>query len=231
VAIAFFDFDRTLIAANSGPLWIRSELKLGNISRWQAVRAGVWFTRYSLGFAAIETAVEAAIATLAGSPEEALKSRTRQFYLDQLQSLYRPGARTALLKHRERGDRLVLLTSSSLYLSELVAEDLHLDGILCNRFEVDERGIYTGRVKGTLCFGEGKRQHAEAFALQSGIPLSECTFYTDSYADFPLMEVVGTPIAVNPDRRLRREALRRGWKVVDWGSPAANLPSGSFASQ
>ncbi|HYO51846.1 hypothetical protein [Archangium sp.] len=48
-----------------------------------------------------------------------------------------------------------------------------------------------------------------------------CAFYTESYSDLPVMEVVGRPMDVHPDRRLRREALRRGWPVVDWGEPGA----------
>jgi len=106
-------------------------------------------------------------------------------------------------------------------MAELVARDLTLDAVLCNRLEVDAAGVYTGRPLGEVCFGDGKRSYAQAYASQAGVPLSACAFYTDSYSDLPVMEVVGRPVAVHPDRRLRREALRRGWPVVDWGSPAA----------
>lgn len=219
MAIAFFDFDRTLIAANSGPLWVRTELKLGHLTRWQALRAATWLAAYSVGFAGLDVAVQRAIATLAGTRERDLRERTERFYRSQLSSLYRPGARRALDQHRQRRDKLVLLTSSSLYLSELVASDLNLDDVLCTRFEVDPEGIYTGRVLGTLCFGDGKRILAESFAEQSKVTLEECAFYTDSYADLPVLKAVGRAVAVNPDRRLRREARRRGWEVVDWGNP------------
>jgi phosphoserine phosphatase len=61
---------------------------------------------------------------------------------------------------------------------------------------------------------------AESFAREANVGLGECAFYTDSYADLPVLKAVGRPVAVNPDRRLRREATRRGWEVVDWGSPS-----------
>jgi phosphoserine phosphatase len=115
----------------------------------------------------------------------------------------------------------VLLTSSSGHLSELVARELLLDAVLCNRFEVDEEGLHTGRPLGEVCFGLGKRFYAQRYADEAGVSLSACVFYTDSYSDLPVMEVVGRPVAVHPDRRLRREALRRGWPVVSWGVPGA----------
>ena len=97
--------------------------------------------------------------------------------------------------------------------------DLQLDGVLCNRFQVRD-GVHTGESEGELCFGAGKLRYAEAYARQTGVSLRDCTFYTDSYSDLPVLEQVGAPVLVNPDRRLRREARARGWRVVEWGGPA-----------
>lgn len=219
MAIAFFDLDRTIFAANSGSLWIKSELGLGHISRFQALRASFWVLRYQLGFASIEDALLRAISFLAGTGEREIRDRTTEFYRMQLRQLFRPGARQALEGHRQQGDQLVLLTSSSNYLSELVSEELKLDDYLCNRFEVDARGLHTGKLLGDLCYGAGKLSFAKAFAASRGVALADCTFYTDSFSDLPVLKAVGRPVAVNPDRRLRAEARRRGWKVVDWGVP------------
>ena len=223
MSVAFFDLDKTLIAVNSGTLWIRRELALRHITRLQALRAAAWLARYHLGFVSMEDALLRAITQLAGTRAEPIARRTEAFYAEQLRVLYRPGALEALERHRRAGDRLVLLTSSSGYLSELVARELRLDAVLCNRFEVDAEGLHTGRPLGGLCFGAGKLAHAEQYLRELGgdVRLSDCTFYTDSYSDLPVMAAVGKPVAVNPDPRLRREALRRGWPVVDWGMPAA----------
>jgi HAD superfamily hydrolase (TIGR01490 family) len=225
MSVAFFDLDKTLLSVNSGTLWVRRELALGHISRMQALRASLWIARYHLGFVSMQDALLAAIAHLAGSSAQAVQQRTNAFYEEKVRPLYRPGALRALEEHRGAGDRLVLLTSSSGYLSELVSRDLRLDAILCNRFEVDEQGLHTGRPLGAVCFGPGKRTHAEGYAREAGVALSACSFYTDSYSDLPVMEVVGRPVAVHPDYRLRREALRRGWPVVDWGVPGPSAPS------
>lgn len=225
MSVAFFDLDKTLLAVNSGTLWVRRELALGHITWMQALRASLWIIRYHLGFVSMQDEMRAAIAQLAGTPVQPILERTIAFYEEQVRPLYRPGALRALEEHRGAGERLVLLTSSSGYLSELVARDLHLDAILCNRFEVDSQGRHTGRPVGEVCYGTGKRIHAERYANEVGVPLSACAFYTDSYADLPVLEVVGRPVAVHPDQRLRREALRRGWPVVDWGVPTARAPA------
>ncbi len=219
VSIAFFDFDETLIVGNSGNLWIRRELRSGHINRLQALRAASWMVRYRLGFASMEEALRTAIRSLAGTPEGTLRQRTRDFYQEEVRRLYRAGALEAVEQHRARGDACVLLTASSLYLSELVSAELHLDAVLCNRFQV-RGGLHTGELEGELCFGAGKLRYAEGYAERRGVPLSACTFYTDSYSDLPVLERVGTPVVVNPDRRLRREAKARGWRVVEWGGPA-----------
>lgn len=217
MSIAFFDLDKTLLSVNSGSLWIRRELELGHISRLQALHASWWLARYHLGFVSMQDALVRAISFLEGTVEAHLRERTIAFYEERVRSRFRPGALRALEEHRKQGDRLVLLTSSTGHLSELVARDLGLDAVLCNRFEVDDAGLHTGRPLGEVCFGIGKRFYAQRYADEAGVPLSACAFYTDSYSDLPVMEVVGRPVAVHPDRRLRREALRRGWPVVSWG--------------
>ncbi|HET9037243.1 MAG TPA: HAD family hydrolase [Myxococcaceae bacterium] len=226
-AIAFFDFDETLIVGNSGQLWIRRELREGNITPTQFLRAAVWMFRYKLGWASMDDALRTAIGSLRGQSEQALRERTRAFYETEVRTLYRTGARPALERHRAQGDAIVLLTASSIYLSELVAEELGFDDVLCNRFEIDEAGAHTGRPVGNLCFGAGKLEYAEAYARQRGVSLSDCWFYTDSYSDLPVLERLGHPVVVNPDPRLRREAERRGWPVEWWGEALSGADPGA----
>lgn len=220
MAIAFFDLDLTILARNSGTLWVKSELRTGHITRWQALKAFAWLTRYHLGFARLEDALLESISSLAGKLEKDVLARTRAFYEAEVRPLVRPGAQAAIERHRAQGDLLWLLTSSSNYLSEAVAAQLSLHGALCNRFEVDATGRYTGQPAGALCYGPGKVEVAKAFAKEKGVPLAECAFYSDSTSDLPMLEAVGHPVAVNPDPRLRRIALRRKWPVEDWGTPA-----------
>lgn len=221
MGIAFFDLDKTVLAVNSGRLWVQREVALGNLRRRQALQAGYWLVRYELGFASAEEMVAQAVAQTRGSRGDVLQARTEAFYRDEVRPTFRPGALQALAEHRRQGDTLTLLTSSSGYLSELVAEELGFDRVCCNRLEVDGAGLHTGKVEGRICFGAGKLDYARAEAQAASVPLSACAFYTDSFSDLPVLAQVGRPVAVNPDPRLKREARRRGWPVVDWGRPPA----------
>lgn len=218
MGIAFFDLDRTLISRNSGALWLKKEIRERRLGPADALRGLFGLLRYSLGYVELESLMLLAISRLAGGSEEEMRRRVNEFYEQEVRTLYRPGAHSALRAHRERGDRLVLLTTASVYLSELVAEALGLDGILCNRFEVDARGIFSGHPAGPVCYGPGKLVYARRYAEQHGVSLDRCTFYTDSLADLPVLEVVGRPVAVNPDPRLKRIAVARGWPIEDWGA-------------
>ncbi len=217
--IAFFDLDKTILSVNSGVLWVRREVALGHLSKRTALRAMVWLARYQLGFASAEQMVAEAVAHISGTSASELHERTIRFFHAEVKQTYRPGALAAITEHRAAGDALVLLTSSTNYLAELAAEELKFDSVLCNRLEVDAAGRHTGRVVGRVCFGEGKLEHALAEAARRAVPLEACAFYTDSFSDRSVLEQVKLPVAVNPDPRLRRHAVRRGWRVVDWGEP------------
>ena len=220
--IAFFDLDKTLISRNSATLWIRFERRAGRVTRTQTLQALAWVLRYSVGAVSdMSDPIRRSVASLAGQREDELRERARVFYEELVRPLYRPGALAALREHREAGDRLVLLTSSSNYVSEQVSRDLGLDHFVCNRFEVDPAGRYTGRAIEPLCFGSGKVELAERYAGEIGLRLADAAFYTDSHSDLPMLEAVGRPVTVHPDPRLRRLARRRGWPTVDWGVPPA----------
>jgi len=216
VALALFDLDRTVLSVNSAKLWITAEMEAGFITRWQAMRAAAWIGTYHAGFTRLDKLVEEAIATLAGAREEDVRARTEGFYTRRIASTYRPGALETIQRHREAGDTVALLTTSSTYLCAPVLRHLGLEHALCNRFEVVE-GVFTGKAAGPLCYAAGKVTHAQAFAEAQGAALAEATFYTDSMSDLPMLEAVGKPVAVNPDPRLRRLAQKRGWPVMDWG--------------
>jgi HAD superfamily hydrolase (TIGR01490 family) len=219
MALAFFDLDRTLLAVNAGQLWVKREMRLGYIGRWQATKAAAWLFGYHLGFSRVEHVLEGAIASLAGGREEEIAARTRVFYAEEVAATYRPRARDVVEAHRAKGDTLALLSSTSIYLAEPVLAALGIEHALCNRFEVKD-GLFTGRPLGPLCFGAGKAVHARDLAERLGERMDDATFYTDSASDLGVMELVGTPVAVNPDPTLARVARKRGWRVEDWGVPA-----------
>jgi HAD superfamily hydrolase (TIGR01490 family) len=216
MALAFFDLDLTLISRNSGTLWVRQELREGRMTPLDAARAAAWLLRYRLGAVGLEEALERSLASVRGTPESELAARVERFYLREVRPLFRREGRVAVDAHRASGDRLVLITAGSSYVGEHVARELGLDHAIGSRLEVDADGRFTGRTDGPLCYGAGKRVLAERYANAHGLSLAAATFYTDSYADLPLLEAVGAPRAVHPDRRLRLHAERSRWPILAW---------------
>ena len=215
-SVAFFDLDRTLISVNSATGWIRREMRLGYLSKRQAMMGAWWIGKYQLGFAHMEEAISDAVATLAGEEEAVVRARTYAFWEEAIAGRIRPGARLAVDRHREQGDHLAILTSSSTYMCEVAGRAFGIEHWGCNRFEVQD-GVFTGTVHQPLCFGAGKVEHARRIADDLGADLEQCAFYTDSYSDLPGLEAVGRPVVVAPDPRLQRLAKARGWEIQDWG--------------
>lgn len=212
---AFFDLDGTLLSVNSAALWLRRERRLGRLRKRDLALAALYLTAYKFSLIDMERAIGEAVSTLRGQSEAELREAMTAFYRDEVSPLAAPGALVAIDQHRDRGDALVLLTSSALYLADAAREQFGLDDVLCTRYSVSD-GLFTGTVQPPVCYGAGKVLYAEAFARERGIDLDGSAFYTDSLTDLPMLLRVGEPYAVNPDPRLRFVARRRGWPVLDW---------------
>ncbi|RAL25492.1 HAD-IB family hydrolase [Lujinxingia litoralis] len=216
---AFFDLDRTLIRVNSAFLYAKHERRAGRISKRQFLKASAWMALYHLSVVDIERAFAEAVRHYRGQSADELHERTRVFFDHHVLPTVQPGSRAALEHHRSQDHPLVLLTASSPFLSKLAAEHWELDAWLSNQFPIDEQGLLCGTFERPICYGKGKVHHAEHWARQAGVDLDASYFYTDSYSDLPMLRRVGHPRVVNPDPRLRKEALRRGWTIEDWSRP------------
>ena len=216
MTIAFFDLDRTLIDVNSGLLWARHERKQGHISREQMARAIFWTALYHLAAIDMETAMTRALDHYRGVDAGELDRRTRTWFERDVAPRLRPAAGRAVEEHRSRGDALVILTNSSSFEARAAAERWRFDDFLANQFPTDTTGRLTGAFEPPLCYGRGKVARAEAWARARSVDLRDCTFYSDSYSDLPMLERVGRPRVVNPDPRLRLAARRRRWPILTW---------------
>jgi HAD superfamily hydrolase (TIGR01490 family) len=211
---AFFDLDRTLITINSAKEWFRQEREQGRISRRQTLEAAGWLGLYGLGLMEGRLALGRAARTVAGDSEAALIERTEAFFGEIVKPAYAPGGLDAVREHQEAGEPVVLLTSASNYLAQLVVRDLGLDGALAMELEVED-GLFTGGIQ-RFCFGAGKVEQAELWLAERQLDIGDCAFYTDSITDAPMLSQVGRPYVVQPDARLARAARRQGWPVLDW---------------
>lgn len=213
--IAFFDLDWTILTVNSGYAWMSSEFRQGRISRWQFLQAIGYTIGYRLNLIDMHDAHRKALGTVVGQREDELRDRTVEWYLREVVSKVSLDAKRVIEAHRGAGHYLVLLTSASSYEAKVAAEDLRFDAHFGSRYHV-ESGLFTGELVLPLCYGEGKSIYAERLGRQMNCHLRDAYFYSDSGSDIDLLRKVGYPRAVNPDPRLRGEARRRSWPILNW---------------
>ena len=181
------------------------------------VQAIYYMIRYALGWVEnLETAFDIAMSQYKGVSADLLRTQTRAWFKAEVLPRTRPLARSTLARHRSAGKRCVLASSTTQFAAEAAREAFGLNDAVCTNLEIDAGGCLTGRAT-AVAFGRGKAARVREWAQKHAVPLERCTFYTDSFADAALLAQVGTPVCVNPDRRLRALAKECGWRVEDWG--------------
>src|SRR5438093_5573273 len=187
--------------------------RTGQARRRDMARTLYYLARYRLGLRAAERALGASMAWISGRVEELVQRDCEAWYARTVRPYIYPAMAAAVEAHRRAGHVTAILTSATRYLAEPLAADLGIDHVLFTGLVVRD-GLFTGEPVHPVCYGKGKIYWAERFAAAQGVDLARSYFYTDSITDLPLLERVGEPRVVNPDPRLRRTAVRRGWPVL-----------------
>lgn len=128
-----------------------------------------------------------------------------------------PGTERLAQMHIAAGQQVWLVTATPVQLAQILAKRFGFTGALGTVAEVKD-GKFTGRLVGDILHGPGKTHAVAALATIEGLDLQRCTAYSDSANDLPMLSMVGTPVAINPDRTLRRIAAERGWLIRDYRS-------------
>ena len=210
---AFFDLDRTIVRGNTGALYLRDLHRDGHISLVRLLQLSWVLLRYKFAMVDMASLLGRGAKMLEGTSEAELRARCHALFESKIRPLVSHAAIEAVKEHQRLGHIVVLLTAQSSYIAEPVCEMLDIQYALCTRLEAKE-GVFTGRLDGPACYGEGKCIWARQFADTHDINISSSYFYTDSFSDLPMLELVGEKRAVNPDPRLSLEAIRRGWTVL-----------------
>jgi HAD superfamily hydrolase (TIGR01490 family) len=217
---AFFDLDRTLVACNTGRLFLKDLRSRGEISLARVVRALGWMLKYHFSLIDIESMALKILEGVRGHKEVDFEEHCRRLVEGDVLPRLLPDGLRKIAEHRAEGHLVAILSTSPTYIARPVAEKLGMDDVLSTQLEV-EGGLFTGRVVGPACFGRGKVHWAELLGSKRSLDLDKSWFYTDSYTDLPMLERVGHRVIVNPDPRLRRAARQRGWSVENWAEVAA----------
>jgi HAD superfamily hydrolase (TIGR01490 family) len=212
---AFFDLDRTVIRRSSALALAPAFRRHGLISRLDLAKSAFWQVLFVLRGASAErvrAAAEDGMRILDGFSVEDMRRLVGDAMEPVLRPLVYEEPLALLRRHRERGERVYIVSATLQEIVELVAEDLGFDGAIGSTCEIVD-GVYTGRSL-RAAHGVGKADALRELAAAEGIDLAASTAYSDSYSDVPFLEAVGYPVAANPDPKLRRIARERGWKIV-----------------
>ena len=234
-SIAFFDFDGTLIRHDSGVVVALPSARRGLLRPRIFVELVATWLLSKIGLRTRRDAMRVGFRCYAGFTLADLRGIVDDLYERYLKPDLSPATIARVRAHRAAGDRLVILTASAFFLAEPVARDLGFDELVGTRLVfAGER--CTGAVEGDIVDGTAKLAAARVIAERAGVDLARCTFYSDHVADLPLLEAVGTPVAVGPHRALQRIARERGYHVLahehveDVGDAARSSAAGEARS-
>lgn len=217
--LALFDLDNTLLGGDSDHAWgdWLCEQNILDSTRYKA-RNDAFFHDYQSGRLDVNDYLAFCMEILGRTEMAQLDRWHLQFMKDRIEPIILPQAEALLQRHREAGDRLVIITATHRFITEPIAQRLGVDNLIATECEIQD-GRYTGRPTGTPCFREGKVIRLERWLQDNQLDLTGSHFYSDSINDLYLLERVEHPVAVDPDPKLRAEAEKRGWSVISLRTP------------
>jgi HAD superfamily hydrolase (TIGR01490 family) len=221
VRAAFFDLDKTVIAQSSvvalGPeLHARGLLRRSTLI--YAALAQVVFLRFGASEDRLTQVTERVLKITRGWDHDEIRALVRETMNTIVEPLIYAEARDLLARHQLAGDQTWLVSMAPAEVVEPFAELLKMTGAISSRARIDENGKFTGEMD-FIAQGSNKALAMREVAAAHGIDLAESFAYSDSETDIPMLEVVGHPYAVNPDRGLSRTARDRGWPTLSFTHP------------
>ena len=213
-AFAFFDFDDTLAKGDSIFPYLLYCIKRGLAPRHQLFKAAAGFLRWKLQPSSGRAVKEMSLSYIKGHTVEEMNGVARDFFRDVQQKHFFEVAVPELFRLREQGVRIVVVSASSDVYMRVLPEFLPVDAVISTVCETAD-GRYTGKF-GKNCKGEEKVRRIQAWLDEQGLSIDKehSSGYGDSPSDAPMLLLTGSPVLVNPKRKLRK-ALPEG-RVVRW---------------
>jgi HAD superfamily hydrolase (TIGR01490 family) len=217
---AFFDLDKTVIATSSTLAFGRPFYRGGLVNRRAVLKSSYAQFVYLLQGAdedSMDRMRDYLKALCAGWPVDQVNAIVAETLHDLIDPLVYDEAVALFDEHRAAGRDVVIVSSSGEEVVGPIGDMLGVDHVVATRMVVED-GRYTGEIA-FYAYGEGKAEAIRGLAEERGYDLAESYAYSDSATDLPMLEAVGHPTAVNPDRALRRVATERGWPVREFRRP------------
>ncbi len=209
---ALFDLDQTLLAGFSATSFLRERFMTGRMTAQEMSATFYGGLAYGLGRTGFSGLMSATTAAYRGLAESTLQEIGEETFVKHLARQIYPESRAIVQAHQAAGHTVAIVSAATRYQAEPMARELGIEHVLCTDLEV-ENGVFTGAVVHPTCWGEGKATAARGLAQREGLDLEDSYFYTDSDEDLPLLELVGRPRPLNPNRGLAQIAKERRWPV------------------
>lgn len=220
--LALFDLDHTLLPLDSDYEWGEFTLRKGWCDKEEfGSRNAAFFADYQKGTLDIHEYVRFATEAIRKLGQQEADAAHEVFMREVIAPNIQSAARQLLQQHRDAGDTVVIVTATNEFVTRPIAKALGVEHLLAVDLERDATGWITGEIAGVPTMRAGKVTRMEAWLAERGLDWTkvDSTFYSDSMNDVPLLEKVNTPVATNPDDRLRALATERGWRVLDLLGP------------
>ena len=218
--LAVFDLDNTLINTDSDHAWPQYLIKKGLVDAEETERQNEKFYRdYQAGCLDIDAFLKFHLAPLARFSREELDEMHREFTAEFIAPHISDMARMLVEGHRAAGDELLVISSTNEFIITPICKIFGIDNVIGTQLETDADGNYTGNYTGIPSLKEGKITRLHQWLAARGKDLGDygkVYFYSDSKNDLPLLRAVDEPVAANPDAELLREALEKGWPVLNF---------------
>ncbi|CAN5880198.1 HAD-IB family hydrolase [soil metagenome] len=215
---AFFDLDKTIIAKSSTLAFTRPLFRAGLLSRTSLFKAGIAQAYYQM-FGADHDQLERVREELGDLTRGWSRDEVLELVEETVEEVVSPlvyaEALAIIDEHHRAGRRVVVISSSPVEIVIPLCRYLGLEDVIGTRPELDADGRYTGGIE-FYAYGAGKAEAMRELAESEGVSLADSFAYSDSITDLPMLEVVGHPVAVNPDRELRAIAEERDWQILEF---------------
>ena len=214
MALAIFDLDNTLIAGDSDHSWGEFLVSEQRVDAQQFRKTNdQFYADYVAGSLDIFAYLEFSLQPLTKMSISELAQLHEEFMRQIISPMHLPKAQALLQKHRDAGDRLLIITSTNRFIVEPICHSLGVSELLATDAEIVD-GRYTGKVAGTPTYKEGKVIRLNAWLQEHNETLEGSWFYSDSINDLPLLLEVEHPVAVDPCRALRETAETKEWDII-----------------
>lgn len=226
-AAAFFDLDKTIISRSSALAFGTSFYRYGLITRGDAVRAAAAQLLFRVSGANQQRMdrIRAQVSELCrGWPTDRVREIVARHLDEVIQPLVYAEARSLIAAHLAAGQDVIIVSTSGQEVVGPIGDLLGASAVIASRMKI-AGGRYTGEME-FWAYGDTKASQVRKLATERGYRLPDCYAYSDSATDLPMLEAVGHPRAVNPDRALRRIAQERRWPVLAFGTRPAAGPGG-----